>query len=307
MRLTLDARDKGRTMSKLTLPCALILALSAATVAQAFAPDATPRPLSRGQGVAEKVAASWVQVRPQSRTQATIDQVLATLKSRQAEGVALYQPPEEQAATSAVPVSLSLVASSARPTLRPPAVVQKAMARRREAREGSLAGIRGVQGEVVGAVAGPGGCGIPQAYRVTKVSGVTLTQGSLMDKQTIQALKNWIEDGLNRAVGNRGGGVASLRVAAHYACRTRNHQPGARLSEHAKGKAIDFSGFTLRNGEYISVLDDWGRGANGRILREAHRRACGPFGTVLGPESDRFHRDHFHFDTARHRGGPYCR
>ncbi|MDX5403468.1 MAG: extensin family protein, partial [Rhodobacterales bacterium] len=25
------------------------------------------------------------------------------------------------------------------------------------------------------------------------------------------------------------------------------------------------------------------------------------------PESDRFHRDHFHFDTARHRNGPFCR
>ena len=33
----------------------------------------------------------------------------------------------------------------------------------------------------------------------------------------------------------------------------------------------------------------------------------GGFGTVLGPESDQFHQDHFHFDTARHRGGPYCR
>jgi len=37
------------------------------------------------------------------------------------------------------------------------------------------------------------------------------------------------------------------------------------------------------------------------------RAACGPFGTVLGPESNRFHRDHFHFDTARYRSGSYCR
>ena len=41
--------------------------------------------------------------------------------------------------------------------------------------------------------------------------------------------------------------------------------------------------------------------------------ACGtaavvtPVGTVLGPESDRFHQDHFHFDTARQRNGPFCR
>ena len=104
-----------------------------------------------------------------------------------------------------------------------------------------------------------------------------------------------------------GGGLSGLRVAAHYACRTRNHQPGALISEHGKGKAIDIAALQLRDGSEISVLDDWGQGPKGRVLRQVHRQACGPFGTVLGPESDRFHRDHFHFDTARHRGGPYCR
>jgi hypothetical protein len=38
-----------------------------------------------------------------------------------------------------------------------------------------------------------------------------------------------------------------------------------------------------------------------------HKAACGPFGTVLGPNSNRFHQDHFHFDTARYRSGSYCR
>jgi len=44
-----------------------------------------------------------------------------------------------------------------------------------------------------------------------------------------------------------------------------------------------------------------------RILREMHSTACGPFGTVLGPEANRFHRENFHFDTARYRSGRYCR
>ncbi|MGR3527092.1 MAG: extensin family protein [Paracoccaceae bacterium] len=79
------------------------------------------------------------------------------------------------------------------------------------------------------------------------------------------------------------------------------------MSEHGRGKAIDVSGYTLRDGTQITVLRDWGAGRNGRALREMHRAACGPFGTVLGPQADRFHLDHFHFDTARHRGGPYCR
>jgi hypothetical protein len=28
---------------------------------------------------------------------------------------------------------------------------------------------------------------------------------------------------------------------------------------------------------------------------------------VLGPNANSFHRDHFHFDTARYRSGSYCR
>jgi hypothetical protein len=55
------------------------------------------------------------------------------------------------------------------------------------------------------------------------------------------------------------------------------------------------------------VLDHWNTGHKGRILRQLHQTACGPFGTVLGPEADRHHQDHFHFDTANHRGGAYCR
>jgi hypothetical protein len=42
-------------------------------------------------------------------------------------------------------------------------------------------------------------------------------------------------------------------------------------------------------------------------MRRAHKTACGPFGTVLGPNADRYHQDHFHFDTARYRSGSYCR
>jgi len=101
--------------------------------------------------------------------------------------------------------------------------------------------------------------------------------------------------------------VTSLKVAAHYACRTRNSRKGARISEHGKGRAIDIAAFRLDNGDEISVLDDWNSSRKGRILRRLHASACGPFGTVLGPDSDRHHQDHFHFDTARHRNGSYCR
>ncbi|MEJ8571886.1 extensin family protein [Microbaculum marinum] len=36
--------------------------------------------------------------------------------------------------------------------------------------------------------------------------------------------------------------------------------------------------------------------AAARFLREIHGKACGPFTTVIGPEGDEYHRDHFHID-----------
>ena len=105
----------------------------------------------------------------------------------------------------------------------------------------------------------------------------------------------------------QGGGLKELRVAAHYACRTRNNRKGGKISEHGKGRAIDISGFELADGRTITVLKGWRARRSSKAMRRMHQGACGPFGTVLGPESDRFHQDHFHFDTARYRSGSYCR
>ena len=42
-----------------------------------------------------------------------------------------------------------------------------------------------------------------------------------------------------------GSDIVALRVAASYACRSRNSKSGARLSEHGRANAIDISRFTL--------------------------------------------------------------
>jgi hypothetical protein len=174
---------------------------------------------------------------------------------------------------------------------------------------GGLCGDPALTGEVVGAVPGSiSGCGIQEAVRLQSVSGVRLTQGALMDCTTARALKTWVRDAARPALRKRGGGLEGLRVAAHYSCRTRNNQPGAPVSEHGRGRAIDISGLLLADGSEITVQDGWGKGRDGKALRKMHSAACGPFGTVLGPESDRWHRDHFHFDTLRHGGnGSYCK
>lgn len=217
------------------------------------------------------------------------------------------QPGKAQATKSTPGTKPFRLFGALRPKERSPQIEAQGRKKQAARKKGAICGDLAIQGTKIGPVGGPGACGIDQAVRVRSVSGVALSTHAVMDCKTAKTLKTWVDKGMSPAVGRRGGGVQSVRVVAHYACRTRNSQKGAKLSEHAKGRAIDIAGFTLQDGSKISVLNGWGTKGDGPVLRKMHASACGPFGTVLGPNANRFHRDHFHFDTARYRSGSYCR
>lgn len=153
-----------------------------------------------------------------------------------------------------------------------------------------------------------GACGIDNPVSVRYVSGVRLSTPATLNCNTANTLADWVENDAQNAVKKLRSPITELTVFASYACRSRNSQRGARMSEHALGNAIDIGMFTLANGVELSVEEDWGSaGKEGNAIRALHESACGPFGTVLGPDSDRFHYNHFHFDTAAYRSGSYCR
>jgi hypothetical protein len=167
---------------------------------------------------------------------------------------------------------------------------------------GSLCGVSGIQGSTIPPItSNVQGCGIANPVRVTAVDGVALSKAAVLHCDTARALHAWVRDGLRPAIGATGGGPEQLRVAAHYICRTRNHQRGAAVSEHGRGRAIDISAIRLKSGEIITVLAGWRDARQGRILRAMHQAACGTFATTLGPGSDGYHEDHFHYDTAQRR------
>ncbi|HPD92674.1 MAG: extensin family protein [Rhodobacter sp.] len=151
------------------------------------------------------------------------------------------------------------------------------------------------------------GCGVDAPVSVTAVQGIPLSRPATLGCDAAVAFDRWVREQMLPAVGSRGGGVTQIRVIGDYSCRTRNSQPGARISEHGRGRAIDFAGYRLANGDVVTVQGDWGRGRNGRALAQMYRGACGIFGTTLSPAADRYHQDHFHFDVASYRSGPYCR
>lgn len=210
--------------------------------------------------------------------------------------------------------------ASLRPTTRPAqvgaAAVESVVYRTRPMPEATIGRTGAVCGDaaIIGRTSPPiaarlKGCGLQDGVSVISVAGVGLTQPAAIDCTTAKALKNWVETGVKPAVGRKGGGVAALQIAASYSCRGRNNQKGAKVSEHGRGRAVDISALILADGTLVTVLKGWGSKGYGKTLASARGAACGPFNTVLGPGSDRFHADHVHLDTAdTARGrGPYCR
>ena len=99
-----------------------------------------------------------------------------------------------------------------------------------------------------------------------------------------------------------------MRHASAYVCRMR--ASGEKISEHARGNALDISAFVLADGRIVEVRehDETREPEEKRFLRTIRKAACGPFKTVLGPGTDADHATHFHFDLAERRSGStYCR
>ncbi len=285
---------------------AIAFLIAAATmitgVAQASPVDASLRPVARPQIPQEKAL-----LRPKLRPETGVTAPTAATSP----AVADFAPRRPQARPiSDQQRSAAMVRSpgvSLRPLARPDAVVQQAQFWKRKKRKGAICGIVDIQGDNIGDVpAKLNGCGVTDAVRVRSVSGVALNPPAVMNCQTAQALNKWVDKGVKPAL-SRLGPVVEMRVAAGYNCRTRNNIPGAKVSEHGKGKALDISAFTLQDGAVITVTESWGKGAAGRALRKIWKSACGPFGTVLGPNADRYHQTHFHVDTASYRSGSYCK
>ncbi|MFY0635294.1 MAG: extensin family protein [Vannielia sp.] len=299
----------------------LAIALSLlAFPALAEAPERSPLPLPRPEQVAEAEDKTIVSsrgaipaepVRPKLRPDAaeTVAQAPKPTRKRPA-----TRPPAATDQLTMVrvirgPLARAQLKSKPRPAHISRLVKEQAtLTEVRYSRKGSVCGINSVKGQALKTIGRPGnGCGVSNPVKVTSVGGISLSNAATMDCGTAKALNSWVEKGLKPAIGKEGGGVKQIKVVAHYACRNRNNAKSGRLSEHAKGRAVDISGVMLRDGTYVSVLRGWGSKAWSAALRKMHKAACGPFGTVLGPNANRYHRDHFHFDTARYRSGSYCR
>ncbi len=152
-------------------------------------------------------------------------------------------------------------------------------------------------------ISGPGSCGITRPFRVTALDEgrVELSNPATLGCPVIAETERWLREIVQPAAMLYFGSRVKRMRSGDYSCRTRNSRPGARMSEHAFGNAVDVMSFTFEDGRSVTVLNGWrGDDAERGFLREVFVGACRYFTTVLGPGSDAFHYDHFHLDLARH-------
>jgi hypothetical protein len=125
---------------------------------------------------------------------------------------------------------------------------------------------------------------------------------------TAAALAAWRQKSVEPAARQiLGSPLARIEHLGAFSCRRTYGSDEGPWSEHATANAIDIAAFVLEDGRRISLLADWqGEGEEARFLRRVREGACTWFATVLSPDYNAAHADHFHLDQSPRWSG-VCR
>jgi len=154
-----------------------------------------------------------------------------------------------------------------------------------------------------------GGCAVIDAVKLMDIGTPTANLGA-MTCPLAATFAAWARYAVRPAARlYLGSEVVRIETFGTYACRDVRGTGGTiagKRSEHAHANAVDIAAFVLADGRRVSVLADWHAGGPpAQFLRVIHQSACKRFPTVLSPDYNAAHRDHFHFDMGG-KGG-FCR
>jgi hypothetical protein len=112
----------------------------------------------------------------------------------------------------------------------------------------------------------------------------------------------WVRDvGAPLTLAYMGSKLTAIQTGPGFVRRTRYDKPDEKISEHAKGNAIDVMAFALENGKTLTVKDSSASARiDGVLMKTFRATGCGYFTTILGPGSNDAHKEHFHFDIGLH-------
>lgn len=149
-------------------------------------------------------------------------------------------------------------------------------------------------------------CGIEWPVVLSGLSGgIQIKPAAQVNCQITEAFARWVKAELVPSARMRYlSGVSAIHQMSSYSCRTMNSRRGAAMSEHARGNAIDVGRIVLKSGKSIAIEPKGFFAFREKgLLKSVRGDSCKYFSTVLGPGSDRYHKDHFHFDLRVRKSG----
>ncbi len=163
-----------------------------------------------------------------------------------------------------------------------------------------------------------GRCGNPAPILLASIGGlskevhgdVTIRPAATLSCPMVSSLRQWFARAVQPLAQKYfGKPVRQIRNISSYVCRNRYGDTKTKISEHAFANALDIAWFELEGGMKVSLLEDWDSPDKDKagFLHELHTSACKYFGTVLGPNANAAHKNHFHLDRAPRRRSNYCR
>ena len=172
----------------------------------------------------------------------------------------------------------------------------------------TLLGSGAVVAHVVPPIHDDGECGIdaPVVLEAVVLSGkrtVAVEPAPTMRCDLAAALARFVSEDIDPMLVAQNLTLQRVTNADAYSCRGRNRVPGAKLSEHGKGNAIDLDALIVAPARRIPLTGPESTPV-AALLRAA---ACARFATVLGPGSDGYHETHIHLDLEdRRTHGTLC-
>lgn len=156
------------------------------------------------------------------------------------------------------------------------------------------------------------GCGIDKPISLSEaLPGVKFKPEGTMRCEAALALSHWMKESVipaGDAALPKAGPIVTINQASTYICRLRNNGTTGKISEHARGNAIDIASFTFKDGTTVEVQPRKEDSTlTGAFQRAVSASGCLYFSTVLDPESDAAHENHFHMDVLKRNGDfRYC-
>ena len=148
-----------------------------------------------------------------------------------------------------------------------------------------------------------GECGIDPRVSLSRLGKVALDPVETTCAVALRAAM-WERHALRPAAGALGSPMVRIRHQGSYNCRPIRGET-RRLSTHANARALDVRGVDLADGRRLELRSDWADGGpNGEFWHAARDGACDWFVTVLGPDYNALHADHFHMQST---GWGLCR